>query len=49
MTVVIDPVDTYLMLSGKDPYAHHNIVDNTEYQVFIDMLNKKKKKKSASK
>ena len=49
MKVVIDPVDTYLMLSGKDPYAYQNIVDNTEYQVFIDMLSKTKKKKSASK
>ena len=48
MKVVIDPVDTHLMLSGKDPYAYNNLVDNTNYQVFIDMLNKKKKKKSAS-
>lgn len=49
MKVVIDPVDTHLMLSGKDPYAYKNLVDNTEYQVFINMLTKKREKKSASK
>lgn len=48
MTPVLDPVDTYLMLSGKNPYAYQTLVYDTECQAFIDMLKEKKKKKSAS-
>jgi hypothetical protein len=48
MKVVIDPVDTHLMLSGKDPNAAANLVFDMEYKVWLSKFSKKKKKKSAS-
>ena len=48
MNVVLDPVDTYLMLSGKDPNAAANLVFDMEYKVWLSKFSKKKKK-SASK
>ena len=48
MTPVLDPVDTYLMLSGKDPNAAANLVFDMEYKVWLSKFSTKKKKKSAS-
>lgn len=49
MTLVLDPVDTYLMLSGKDPNAAANLVFDMEYKVWLSKFSKNKKKKPASK
>lgn len=49
MTPVLDPVGTYLMLSGRDPNAAANLVFDMEYKVWLNKFPKKKKKKSASK
>ena len=48
MTQVLDPVDTYLMLSGRDQNAAANLVFDMEYKVWLSKFSKKKKKKSAS-
>lgn len=48
MTPVLYPVDTYLMLSGKDPNAAANLVFDMEYKVWLSKFSKKKNKKSAS-
>ena len=49
MTPVLDPVDTYLMLSGTDPNAAANLVFDMEYKVWLNQFSKNKKKKPASK
>ena len=47
MTPVLDPVDTYLMLTNNDPNAFTRILLDTEYKMWESCL--PNKKKSASK
>lgn len=44
MNVALDPVDTYLMISGKDPNAHDTLTFDIEFKLFIQRKARKKRK-----